>query len=72
MEVSCRGHELLNNPQRELSMRIIKKGLEAFAVLSAMLIAYNVVTVAEIAAGKHLDYVPWLHFPIKWFATFAG
>jgi hypothetical protein len=27
---------------------------------------------AEIASGKHVEYIPWLHFPIKLFVSLVG
>jgi hypothetical protein len=50
-------------------MRIVKLMGEAAAVVAAMWIGYNMVVFAEIAAGKHMKYVPYLNFPIKIFVA---
>ena len=51
-------------------MRALSMGLKVVAVWSTLLIFYNMWIFREEAAGKHTDYIPWLHFPIKAFVWF--
>ncbi|MBV9159944.1 MAG: hypothetical protein JO019_05115 [Candidatus Kaiserbacteria bacterium] len=38
---------------------------KAVAVSTALLIGYNMLTFAYVAAGHKMEYIPYLHFPIK-------
>jgi hypothetical protein len=50
-------------------MRIVKMVGEVVAVVAAVWIGYNIVVLAEIAAGKHMKYIPYINFPIKAFVV---
>jgi hypothetical protein len=46
-------------------MSMIVKASQGIAVIAAVWIGYNMLIFAEIAAGAHVKYIPYLHFPIK-------
>ncbi len=48
-------------------MTIVITALRGIAVCATLLVGYNMFTLAVVAMGKHVDYVPWLHFPLKFF-----
>ena len=50
-------------------MRMIVRGI---GVIAAVLVGYNALIFVVIASGRHVDYVPWLHFPIKLFQLVAS
>ncbi len=50
-------------------MTMIVNGLKSIAVISTVWIGYNMLIFAEIAAGRQVKYIPYLHFPIKLFVT---
>ena len=54
-------------------MRMIISGAaKVVGVALVLLIAYNAVIFAEVARGKHMEYIPWLHFPIKILVALMG
>jgi hypothetical protein len=55
-----------------MSNVLVRKSLEVVGVVAAMLVTYNLFIVAEVAAGKHQEYIWWLHFPSKFFFSFFG
>lgn len=48
-------------------MRIVALASQGIATVGTLWIGYNMAVLAAIAANKHVDYVPVLHFPIKVF-----
>ena len=50
-------------------MRTIVIVLQGIAVVSSVWIGYNMLVFGEIAMGKKMAYIPYLHFPIKLFLT---
>lgn len=50
-------------------MAMIVNGLKDVAVVSSVWIGYNMLIFAEIAVGAKVKYIPYLHFPIKFFVA---
>lgn len=50
-------------------MRSISKIIQGGATIATVWIGYNMLIFAEIAAGNHFKYIPYLHFPIKLFVA---
>lgn len=53
-------------------MRTVIRTFEAVVAFSMIWAGYNMLVFAEIAAGRHMEYVPYLHFPIKVFVWLFG
>ncbi|GEM_PF-6869441 len=50
-------------------MKLTKTVLRGIAVTAALLVSYNMLIFVAIAMGKRVEYIPWLHFPLKLFIS---
>jgi len=46
---------------------VVSFSLKGLGLIASLWIGYNMLIFAAIASGRHVEYIPWLHFPIKVF-----
>lgn len=44
---------------------LLETTLEGISIAAFLYFVANGITFAALMADKHVDYIPWLHFPLK-------